>query len=444
MKNCHEQGTKLRYCNLLKTAGGICVISACISVTPAAAADVSFFGRSDTIMRMQTTIDKKDIFPLYEYLRFSVSSTERDGSSTSLYVGGWGRADLGDKSSRDRSTDADLQYGYLSYQGARNNLQISAGRQFVAEGVATQRLDGLYVRSDLLAGFGAAVYVGTPAVTEPTLLADDLIFGGRITQGNTKYYTIGVSALKSFDESARYREEEGVDLWLHPLKQLDLTGRSSYNSITSGWMEHAYAVSYNPLDSLHISADLSNINYKDYFYRVTTSALVFNPLTNGIDPNEKLLALGANVSYALNNAFTVSGDYRHYDYDIAKNADYFGARLTYSVPGSYVAGASFHRMDGRQDKLKYNEYRLYASKELGKVDLTLDLIDINYDSTAGTNGVKNAVTVVAGGQYEFTKSVKLGASIDYSHNPLFDNEVKGLVKLTYLFDTKHTAEGGTK
>lgn len=425
----------------LKIAGGIAACTALISAAPAMAETV-VSGQSDTIIRMGQTIEKKNVYPAFEYLRLSVANADKDGSVTSFHFGGWARGDMAEKSAGDKSTNADLQYGYISYQGAKNNLHINAGRQFVTEGVATQRLDGLYLRNDFAAGFAAAAFIGSPVVTEPNLSADDLVFGGRVTHSMNKYYTVGVSALKSFAESARYREEEGVDLWLHPLKQVDVTGRSSYNSLTNNWMEHAYAISYTPLSSLRISVDLSNINYKDYFYRVTTSALSLN---NGlIDPNESVMAIGGSVSYALNKNYTIIGDYKHYDYDIAKSADYYGGKLTFSLPDSYAAGLSIHRMDGSQDKLKYTEYRVYAAKKMGKADVTLDFIDLNYDDSKSMNNVKNALTVVAAASYEMTHSVKIGADVEYSKNPDFDNEVRGLIKLTYLFDTKHAAEGGTK
>jgi hypothetical protein len=429
---------------VLKIAGGIAAACTTLLAAAPAMADTVVSGQSDTIIRMGQTVDKKDIYPAYEYLRLSATTVVKDGSAISLHVGGWARVDMAEKSARDRYVDADLQYGYLSYQGAKNNLIINAGRQFVTEGVAAQRLDGVFLRNDFAAGFAAAAYVGSPVVTEPNFKADDFVFGGRVTQSNYKYYTLGVSALKSFSGSARYREEEGVDLWLHPIKQVDLTGRSSYNSITNGWMEHAYAVSYTPIDSLRLSVDISNINYKDYFYKVTTSALVFNPLTNGIDPNEKALAAGGSVSYAINKNFTLVGDFRNFSYDIAKSANYFGGKATYSLQDSFAAGFSIHRMEGHIDRLNFYEYRVFASKKLGKADLALDVIDINYENAGSMNNVRNALTIVAASSYELIQRLKIGADIEYSKNPFFDNEVKGLVKLTYLFDTKHAAEGGTK
>jgi hypothetical protein len=99
-------------------------------------------------------------------------------------------------------------------------------------------------------------------------------------------------------------------------------------------------------------------------------------------------------------------------------------------------------MEGSVDRLRFYEYRIFASKKLGKADLTLDVIDLNYDQKM--NNVKNALTIVAASSYEMSHSLKIGADIEYSKNPDFDNEVKGLVKLTYLFDMKLATEGGTK
>ena len=428
----------------LRMAGGIAAAAcALFAATPAAYAETSFSGRSGTLMRVRESLDNKTNFQLYEYLRLSTVSVHKDGSATSLHIGGWGR--VGDQQTYDGDdVEGDLQYGYISYQGAQNNLAINAGRQFVVEGVAAQRLDGLYVRNDFAGGFAAAAFVGSPVNTEQSeLKGDDFVYGGRISQSNNKYYTLGVSALKSFADDARYREEEGLDIWLHPTSQIDITGRSSYNSLTSGWMEHAYAASYIPRDDLRFSVNLSNINYEDYFYRVTTSALSLkNGILGTLDPKEKLMAIGGSTSWTPVKNITATADYRNYNYEVAKSANYFGGKIAYSMPQSYAAGISFHRMDGDVSKLKYYETRVYASKKLGRADVSLDFIDLYYDSK--TNNIKNTLYVVAASSYEISEALKVGANIGYSRNPDFDNEVQGLVKLTYLFDSKRAAEGRTK
>jgi len=219
---------------------------------------------------------------------------------------------------------------------------------------------------------------------------------------------------------------------------IDLTGRSSYNSITNGWMEHAYTLTLTPLTNLKISSNLTRINYSDYYYNMTTSALSLN---NGfITPGEELLSLGFGASYAFLKGFTASADYKHYNYDIAGSAEYMGGKLAYSSPEIITAGAGWHRMSGDNDRLRYNEYRLYALKKLHKIDLSADLFNIVYDNSI--NGVKNSYALTGSVGYEINEKLKIGADIEYSRNPDFDSETKGLVKLTYLFDTQFSEGRG--
>ncbi|MEI7671892.1 MAG: hypothetical protein WCK00_07240, partial [Deltaproteobacteria bacterium] len=158
---------------------------------PAYAGSIS--GESKTILRMGKTADDRNSYPLYEYLNLGVAN-ETGGGSVSGNLGGWGRVDLRDRIG-DRYTNTDLQYGYVSYQGNKNNLMLNAGRQFVAEGVATEKVDGVYLHSDLAGGFGAAAFVGAPVVVEPDFRGGNVIYGGRVTHSIPEYYTIGLSAL---------------------------------------------------------------------------------------------------------------------------------------------------------------------------------------------------------------------------------------------------------
>lgn len=424
--------------NLLRVTGGLLAMSSMALATPLMAADYSFSGESKTILRMRTTIDKKDLYPVYEYLRLNLADNRSDGSGVSFYMGAWGRADLADKTT-DKYTDADLQYAYLSYRAAKNNTIVNLGRQFVTEGVAAEKLDGLYLRNDFAAGISAAAFAGKSVITEPDKKGGNFVYGARLSQGMSKYYSVGLSALKSETENkTQYREEFGADLWLHPIKQIDLTGRSSYNNLTEGWMEHAYALSVTPLDQLRISADFSQINYRDYFYNMTTNVFSFSNLL--IKPNEKLTSAGAAVSYSPVNNLTISADYKYYGYEIDKDADYFGGKVTYSLPESFSVGCSGHRMEGRVDRLRYTEYRAFASKKLGHADLALDFTNVEYDKRI--NGVRNSFALTGSAGYEFGQRVKLGADMEYSQSPDFDNEVRGLLKVTYLFDTKRSEGRG--
>ena len=424
--------------------GAAVLASSLLWSTPLIAYDYSFSGESNTIFRMRTTIDKKNLYPAYEYLRLNMTDNRSDGSGVSFYLGAWGRADLADKST-STNTDADLQYAYLTYRAPKNNSAVTVGRQFISEGVAAERIDGLYLRNDFEYGIGASVFFGNSVITEPNPQAiykgGTVVYGTRISQTDKKYYTVGLSVLKSErEDDSRYREEEGIDIWLRPLQQVDVTGRSSYNSITNGWMESSYAVGYSPLSSLRFAADFAHINFKNYLFNVTTPALsLTNPLWS---INEKQTAVGTSAAYTGIKNLTVAADYKFYSYDQSGDASYFGGKASYSLPEDFVVGGGLHRMEGYVGRLRYVEMRAFASKKIGHADLTIDAISINYDKDI--NGIKNSYAITGAAGYEVNRKLKVGADVEYSRSPDFDREVRALVKATYSFDTKLAAEGGTK
>jgi hypothetical protein len=415
---------------ILKLCGSLIASCSLLIFSQLAANATTISGDSTTILRMRESTGERDLYPLYEYLHLAGTDAGKNGA-VSFFLGGWGRADLGDESTHER-TNGDLQYGFLSYRSNRNNLLFNAGRQFVAEGVASEKIDGLYLRSDLAAGFTAAAFVGSPVVTEPSFTGGDTIFGARLAHSAANFYTLGVSFLQNRSGGGRLREEEGIDLWLHPVQQIDIAGRSSYNSLTDGWMEHSYTASLTPMDALRVSASLEKINYRDFFHHVTTSAL---SLTNGIlSPNEESLMLGGSVGFTPTKSLALSGEYKRFNYDIAGDADYYGANLSVSTPTRLSAGASFHRMDGSNSRFQYNEFRVYATQKMGAADLTLDFIDIDFDHAI--NGRKNTYSLAAAAGYDVSKDLRVAADLDYQRSADFDHEFRGLVKMVYAFDSE--------
>jgi hypothetical protein len=198
-----------------------------------------------------------------------------------------------------------------------------------------------------------------------------------LSHQNAGLYTVGISYLKEEKNSSTFREEEGIDLWVRPVNKVELMGRSSYNAETSGWMEHAYYLMLGPFDKLRFNTEASWINYADYFAGATTNVFKMTP-GGPIDPREKVNILGEEIFYSIDKNWAVSVDYKKYDYDIAGGANYYGAKATYVSPKSYNAGLSIHKMDGDTNRLKYDEYRVYASKKIDKVDVAVDLLDVKY------------------------------------------------------------------
>lgn len=410
-----------------KLAAGILVSCTILAVGQTAAEAASVSGNSLTIVRMRESAQDDFVMPLYEYLNISATDATETGAM-SAHLGGWGRLDLAERSTEER-TEGDIQYGYLSYRSNRSNLQANAGRQFVVEGIAAERLDGLYLRSDLVAGFTAATWVGTPVTTEPNFQGGELIYGGRVAHSIPRYYSIGLSALRNETDADGLREEEGIDLWLRPLAMVDITGRSSYNSKSNGWMEHAYTVSVIPTDAFRVNINFQKVDYDDYFYHVTTSAL---SLTNGILlPGEEMWNVGGSVGYTGAKNLSLSAEYNHFEYDIAGHADYYGLAGSYTFPTALTAGGSVHRMDGSTGALSYSQIRLWATQKFGAADVTLDFFDVDFDN--GLFGRENTYSLAAAAGYNVNPALRVTADVDYLRSTDFDHELRGLIKVSYAF-----------
>lgn len=228
----------------------------------------------------------------------------------------------------------------MSFKGKTDNTIVNLGRILVFEGVAAERADGVYARTDLLGNFGVSVFGGAPVEIGIGRLGNNFIYGGRLSHQVPDLYRIGVSYLKEEKDSSELREEDGIDLWFHPLNKVDIIGRSSYNSITSGWMENTYNLVLSPFEKLRLTTEASWINYKDYFTGATLSAFSFQ--SGILNSNEKVCILGEDVALSLTDTMNVSVDYKAYDYDIAGNARYYGGALRYAVAELGEAGLNIH------------------------------------------------------------------------------------------------------
>lgn len=419
---------RLRSSGIAPGIFAVLLVLLALLAAPAGAMAVEIEGTSSTYLLSRETADNSQLLPIYEYLNFSVRDTGTD--SISFAFGGWVRYDLGDHVG-DRKKDSDLQYAFLSYRHKESNAVVNLGRIMVFEGVAAERLDGVYARTDLMGGFGISAFGGTPVMTnDEDDSGTDSIYGGRISQQKDGLYTIGLSYLWQEKDSYDFREEEGVDLWFKPFGMIEVMGKSAYNAYADGWMQHTYTVVLGPFAKLKLNAEVSRINYEYYFDATTTSAFTFAP-GGAVDPKEKLDLVGLTASYPIGEATSLSVDMKQYGYAIAGNAKYYGAGIRFSKPKDLAVGASAHRMDGETDRLRYDEYRIYCMKKFGHFDATVSLFDVEYD--AEINGVKRAYAASVAAGYELTEKLMLGADVEYAENPDYDKDVRGFLKLIYKF-----------
>jgi hypothetical protein len=415
----------------------VLAVLAALLILPAASEAVDLTGTSSTYLQSRKTANGDQLLPLYEYLNFSVNNNVGK-DSISFQFGGAVRYDLNNNEVFGKDTNSDLQYAYLSYRAAESNAIVNLGRVMVFEGVAAERVDGVYARTDLQSNFGISAFGGSPVETEINEPGNNMIYGARLSHQMPGIYRIGISALKEEKNSEDFRKEEGIDLWLHPVNKVELLGKSNYNAITNDWMEHTYLLVLGPFEKLRLNTTASWIDYKSFFGlldaatgRSSATTPVFNFQPGILDPNEKVRSLGEEVAYGVTDKLNISVDYKGYAYSIAGNAKYYGGNFRYAdAPGG--AGLSLHRMDGETDRLKYYEYRIYGYTKLGTINVSLDVIDVNYDSAI--NGVSNAYSVSFAAVYDLTEKLKVGADVEYSKNPDFDKDVRAFLKVIYRFD----------
>jgi hypothetical protein len=198
---------------------------------PAVSAATTVTGDSRTYVQSRETADGSKILGGYEYLDFVIQNIGNE--TISFHTGGWMHYDFRDDE-LGRKSPSDLQYSYLSFKSKTANTTVNLGRVMVFEGVAAERVDGAYARTDLMGGFGISAFGGMPVETNIDEPGNNVIYGARLSQGLSNVYRIGLSALKEEKNSIRYREEGGIDIWVHPMNNVDITGRSM-TSPRVGW-----------------------------------------------------------------------------------------------------------------------------------------------------------------------------------------------------------------
>ena len=412
-----------------------CIPVILLLLFPSIAPALDLFGQSRTYLTTREKVDATRQTELYEYLHFSVSND--DETKVAFNFGGWYRHDMSSESP-DSTDNDDLQYAYLSLKRGTGNGMLNLGRVIVREGAASEIIDGIHGRTDLKAGCTIALFGGRPVETQFDSRQGDSIVGGRVAQGLPGRYLIGVSSIDEKNGHQTFRREKGLDLWLRPLRRLELQGISAYNAIDRGWMQHRYDVIIGPFGGLRLNGEYTQVDYKQYFASATMGAFQFP----NIDPNEKVTTTGGSVEYAVTKALTAAADYRAFTYDIAGPAGYYGGTVRYAGP-VFGAGLGFHRMDGETDRLKYDEYTAYTSWKGASADIALQLIHLAYQQEI--NGFTSGDSASAAAGYAVTPNIRITADIEYARNPFYNSDVRAMVTLVYRFDTAlERAAGGRK
>jgi len=409
-----------------------------LGVLPAYSAGAEVQIKSDTIFRLfeRDTATGQDVavLPGYEYLQIDAGQLEDYGLSFHLY--GWGRADFADNTYYEDQTAGELLYGYLEYRREENRCSLRLGRQYVFEGVANEAIDGLRLSGDLGDYFALSLYGGQPVGLDSTQgRSGDSIYGGRLAHHFGTLYEVGVS-YKAIDNDSETAEEMlGVDLSAFLPGNLSFFGSSAYNNETEDWAEHSYELRI-PLGSVSLKPYYQHFSYRDYF---GTGANAVNPFRWLAQSDEELTAYGVDALWQVDDTWTLGGKAKFFDYDQQDKAASYSMLVTWQGDSlTQYGGEIGHTATDDAAGNDYTLVRLYgycdALAEHFWIDFfSADILLAYYDKAI--YGEDSSLFVSLGsGKHFLNNALSVKLSGDYSQDPYFDDDLRGMLTMSYTYD----------
>lgn len=396
---------------------------------------------SSTIIRFEQREmgpDKQNMIPATQFLGLDV--TKMADGNLSLHLYGWGRADLADNSYNDSMSSGDLTYGYLQYRPKSVDADIRAGRFFVREGIVNEQVDGMSARTSLPLGFGISAFGGATVHTEKLFGEDsdgkgDYIYGGRFNYRYKGALELGVAGVYE-DKAPVLRNYAngshrlvGGDIWLSPAKVLELMGHSSYNTETSGFAEHSYLLLLKPLKQFVLNGEFNDHRERNFLY----SWSMFSGAA--LNPSDKSRSIGAGATYEMAKGIEVGADYKHYEREMG-NADRYGGELKLAFLDNKVrSGVGYHYLQAGKGfaitgnpSATYHEVRGYLMHDGKSYFAAVDLLGFFFkDKIYNKDSMLEGVLSLG---YRISPVLTISGDVSYGRNPQFENETKGLVRLT--------------
>jgi hypothetical protein len=376
----------------------------------------------------------RQAIPLYQYARIDYGNDEK--GSFAFHGYGWMRKGITGKEYFRSDPDGDLLYAYLSYAHPSTFLNLNLGRQHIFAGVANTTIDGLKLDLGLNNAVSLSAYGGSTVGLRDS---DDLstrgfIYGGRADVLMTSAAELGLSYKAIQGDSENREQTAGADFYWSPFLYLSLNGRSSYNLRLKGWREHNYSAQFD-FESVSIQPFYRHFQYKDYFGSSKNQNNLFRFLFNS---EEALTNWGAEISWLQFQTFEFTLKGSRYDYRVRRTgANFLSGDLSLNLTPDVSAGTELGRMNGKTPQDTYMFYRGYciwsAKTWLGSSgQISADLL---YQSFKFPIYRKDSAffASMSAGRDLIEGKLRVNASLQYSKDPFFDNDVSGIVTILVKF-----------
>ncbi|PLX95248.1 MAG: hypothetical protein C0619_01565 [Desulfuromonas sp.] len=393
--------------------------------------------QSDTLLRVfsrdTSTENDAAVMPTYEYLQIDIENPEGSGLSFHLY--GWGRLDLADNDFYSDATAGELLYGYMEYSQEQARFNARLGRQHIFEGVSNDAIDGLRLSSELGRYFSGSLYAGQPvALDSENGRSGDSIYGGRLAHHLLGRYTLGTSYKKSRNDSDDAEEMFGIDLSVSLPSDASLEGFSKYNLESEDWGEHSYQL-FLAFDNMSLRPYFQKFKYEDYFGTGANSA---NPFRFLADTGEELTVIGGDLTIPVGDSWVLVAKAKAYDYQILDDSSqYYAVQATWSSEAHNQIGGEVASMTGDVAQNDYYLVRLFTywdqfSDEVPVSFISGDLVYVGFDKEIYGEDRSLFVSLGTGKKY-LDDALELKLSGDYSSDPYFDEDFRGMLTASYRF-----------
>jgi hypothetical protein len=193
------------------------------------------------------------------------------------------------------------------------------------------------------------------------------------------------------------------------------------------------------LAGIDIRPYYQQFRYEDQFGTGANSAAPFRFLA---ETGEEVQVIGTDVTWRGGESWDFGLKAKGYDYDQRDdNAQYYAALATWQGEGRCSAGGEAGIMDGDADRDQYLLLRAFAywnqlPQWLPLAFLSGDVVWVDYQEDIYNEDTSLFLSLGGGWTFlEDTLHVKLSG--DYSSDPYFDEDVRGMLTISYLLDRQN-------
>ncbi len=379
---------------------------------------VNIRGSLQSSLHAWENFQQTDFLDYYQGLSLRISPQNYSNLYFSTFLRGARRGDPTDWEEK--------VYNMYANWDITKNYRLRIGRQFLFNGVMNGTVDGVLLSGKVFKNLQVKALVGTEATLQRTLKIRDWdngnVLGGYLSYTLPWQNRLQVSYFQKERLSELYWQQLGASFRGYLYGNLNYYARLDYNLLKSEYQTMRFRLSYY-VDKWSATAEFTSMRpriYEDSFFNIFD-----------VKAHNQIRAAGTykvgNYQLGLQYLYTI---YEVHDFYILHKDDNDN-RVIASVTSKYgTLGAIYQSGFGGDNIGYYAEIRYEVLP-----NLTAKLYNSFYNyERATTNISENALAFSAGLSYRFRNLFIFNGEIQESQNSYFENDWRGLFRITYLFN----------